>query len=88
MHENNRTLSFRCSEYELAALDALVTKSGTSRADVLRKALSLVIAPVLDEAMSIAVARHTAKADVGELVVQALREMADTARPDRLVSRG
>ncbi len=87
MHENNRNVTFRCSEYQSIALDAAIAKSGLSRSDFMRGLVDRAIAPVLNEATSIAAARHTAKADVGELVVQALREMADAARPDRLVSR-
>ncbi len=78
MHENSKTLSFKCSEYELAAFEVLLARAGTSRYAYLRQMLSREISPVLDEATAIASARHTAKADVGELVVQALREMADT----------
>ncbi len=88
MHENNRNITFRCSEYQEIALAAAIRKSGMSRSAFMRSLVDQAIGPVLNEAMAIAVARHTAKADVGELVVQALREMADTARPDRLVSRG
>ncbi len=87
MHENVKPVTFNCSEYELTALAVLIARSGLSRSAFLRGLVDRAIAPVLDEAMAIASARHTAKADVGELVVQALREMADTARPDRLVSR-
>ncbi len=87
MHENNRNVTFRCSEYQEIALAAAIRKSGMSRSDFMRRLVDQAISPVLNEAMAIASARHTAKADVGELVVQALREMADTARPDRLVSR-